>query len=74
LPLTNIKIDIYISSLFFTSSEVFFLTYQKIAFLLFDHYNVGDYLYGKEDRLPMQLTAYKVIFQNPQGEMISFEI
>jgi len=35
---------------------------------------VGDYLYGKEDRLPMQLTAYKVIFQNPQGEMISLEI
>lgn len=35
---------------------------------------VGDYLYGKDEWIPMQLTAYKLIFQDPKGEMQTVEI
>lgn len=30
---------------------------------------VGDYLYGKENILPMQLTAYKLVYQDLDGRM-----
>ncbi len=36
---------------------------------------VGDYLYGDtKETQPMQLTAYKLIFKDPEGEMITVEI
>jgi 23S rRNA-/tRNA-specific pseudouridylate synthase len=35
---------------------------------------VGDYLYGKDEGIPMQLTAYKLIFQDPNNKMITVEI
>lgn len=31
---------------------------------------VGDYLYGKEDKYPMQLTAYQLEFEDLQGERV----
>lgn len=36
---------------------------------------IGDYLYGDaNDTEPMQLTAYKLIFRDPDGELITVEI
>lgn len=36
---------------------------------------VGDYLYGSSDETtPMQLTAYKLIFRDPDDELITVEI
>lgn len=36
---------------------------------------VGDYLYGDpKETQPMQLTAYKLIFKDPEGELITVEI
>ncbi len=35
---------------------------------------VWDYLYGKDEWIAMQLTAYKLIFQDPEGEMQTIEI
>ena len=35
---------------------------------------VGDYLYGKEDALPMQLTAYKLVYQDIDGSMQVVEL
>jgi 23S rRNA pseudouridine1911/1915/1917 synthase len=36
---------------------------------------VGDYLYGdSKETQPMQLTAYKLIFRDPDGELITVEI
>ena len=35
---------------------------------------VWDYLYWKEDKQAMQLTAYRLEFQNPYWEMVSLEI
>ncbi|MEI8008420.1 MAG: hypothetical protein WCI00_03170 [bacterium] len=36
---------------------------------------VGDYLYGDaKETEPMQLTAYKLIFRDPDNEMITVEI
>jgi 23S rRNA pseudouridine1911/1915/1917 synthase len=35
---------------------------------------VGDYLYGKEDALPLQLTAYKLIYQDMDGSIQTIEI
>ncbi len=35
---------------------------------------VGDYLYGTEDELPMQLTAYRLEFIDPDWEKIELEI
>lgn len=36
---------------------------------------IGDYLYGDpETKEPMQLTAYKIIFRDPDNEMITVEI
>jgi len=35
---------------------------------------VWDYLYGTEDELPMQLTAYRLEFTDPDGEKIELEI
>lgn len=32
---------------------------------------VGDYLYGHEDVESMQLTAYRLLFQDPDGEMMN---
>lgn len=36
---------------------------------------VGDYLYGdSKETQPMQLTAYKLIFRDPDGELVTIEI
>lgn len=35
---------------------------------------VGDYLYGKEDILPMQLTAYQLEFEDLSGERVRIKI
>jgi 23S rRNA pseudouridine1911/1915/1917 synthase len=35
---------------------------------------VGDYLYGKDEWVPMQLTAYKLVFQDPDGKVQTIEI
>jgi 23S rRNA-/tRNA-specific pseudouridylate synthase len=35
---------------------------------------VGDYLYGKECDIPMQLTAYKMLYQDIDGTLQSVEI
>jgi 23S rRNA pseudouridine1911/1915/1917 synthase len=35
---------------------------------------IGDYLYGKDEGIPLQLTAYKLIFQDPNNEIITVEI
>jgi 23S rRNA-/tRNA-specific pseudouridylate synthase len=35
---------------------------------------IWDYLYGKEDTLPMQLTAYKLVYQDIDGEIVTIEI
>lgn len=35
---------------------------------------IGDYLYGKDEGVPMQLTAYKLVFLDPEGEMQVVEI
>jgi len=36
---------------------------------------VGDYLYGNpKENTPMQLTAYKLIFRDPEHQMITVEI
>lgn len=35
---------------------------------------VGDYLYGKDEWVSMQLTAYKLLFEDPEGEMQTIEI
>jgi hypothetical protein len=35
---------------------------------------LGDYLYGKEDEIPMQLTAYKLIYQDLDGSIQTIEI
>ncbi|MFZ2151464.1 MAG: RluA family pseudouridine synthase [Candidatus Absconditicoccaceae bacterium] len=35
---------------------------------------VGDYLYGKEEEIPMQLTAYKLEFIDPDGDNQIVEI
>jgi 23S rRNA pseudouridine1911/1915/1917 synthase len=36
---------------------------------------VGDYLYGdSKETEPMQLTAYKLIFRDPEGEIVTVEI
>lgn len=36
---------------------------------------IGDYLYGNpDDKEPMQLTAYKLIFRDPSNEIITVEI
>jgi 23S rRNA pseudouridine1911/1915/1917 synthase len=36
---------------------------------------IGDYLYGNpDDKEPMQLTAYKLIFRDPENEIINIEI
>lgn len=35
---------------------------------------VGDYLYGKDEWVAMQLTAYKLAFQDPDGEIQTIEI
>lgn len=35
---------------------------------------VGDYLYGKQAPQGMQLTAWKLVFEDPEGIMQSFEI
>ncbi|MCX6823065.1 MAG: RluA family pseudouridine synthase [candidate division SR1 bacterium] len=35
---------------------------------------IGDYLYGKDEGVSMQLTAYKLMFQDPDGEMQTIEI
>ena len=35
---------------------------------------VGDYLYGKDEWIAMQLTAYKLVFQDPDGELQTIEI
>ena len=35
---------------------------------------VGDYLYGKEAPIPMQLTAFRLEFQDPGGETVVLEI
>lgn len=35
---------------------------------------VGDYLYGKEDALPMQLTAYQLEFEDLEGERIRIKL
>lgn len=35
---------------------------------------VWDYLYWKEDKQPMQLTAYRLEFQDPSWEIVSLEI
>ena len=36
---------------------------------------IGDYLYGDaKETEPMQLTAYKLIFRDPEGELVTVEI
>lgn len=35
---------------------------------------VWDYLYGKEDVLPMQLTAYQLEFLDPDGELVKISL
>ncbi len=35
---------------------------------------VGDYLYGKEDILPMQLTAYQLEFEDLNGERVRISL
>jgi 23S rRNA pseudouridine1911/1915/1917 synthase len=36
---------------------------------------IGDYLYGNpETKEPMQLTAYKLTFRDPNNELITVEI
>jgi 23S rRNA pseudouridine1911/1915/1917 synthase len=35
---------------------------------------VGDYLYGKESDFPMQLTAYKMLYQDMDGSIQVVEI
>jgi 23S rRNA pseudouridine1911/1915/1917 synthase len=35
---------------------------------------VGDYLYGGDDYYQMQLQAYKLVFQDPDGEMMTVEL
>ena len=35
---------------------------------------VWDYLYGKEDVLPMQLTAYQLEFLDPHGELVKISL
>ena len=35
---------------------------------------IGDYLYGKDEGVPMQLTAYKLVFLDPEGEMKTIEL
>ena len=36
---------------------------------------IGDYLYGNaEETTPMQLTAYKLVFRDPEGELMTIEI
>ena len=34
----------------------------------------GDYLYGREAEIPMQLTAYQLEFKDLDGEMVRVEI
>ena len=36
---------------------------------------VGDYLYGDpKETEPMQLTAYKLVFRDPENELMTIEI
>lgn len=35
---------------------------------------LGDYLYGKEAEVPVQLTAYQLEFKDPAGELITISI
>ncbi len=35
---------------------------------------IGDYLYGQEDDRGMQLTAYKLVFQDLGGEVVEVSI
>ena len=49
---------------------------HQIRYHLSNHWLpiVWDYLYGTEDELPMQLTAYRLEFTDPNGEKIELEI
>jgi 23S rRNA-/tRNA-specific pseudouridylate synthase len=35
---------------------------------------VGDYLYGGDDFYKMQLQAYKLVFDDPDGERVVVEV
>lgn len=35
---------------------------------------LGDYLYGKEAEVPVQLTAYQLEFKDPAGELVTISI
>ena len=35
---------------------------------------LGDYLYGKEAEVPVQLTAYQLEFKDPAGELITISL
>jgi 23S rRNA-/tRNA-specific pseudouridylate synthase len=35
---------------------------------------IGDYLYGTDEWIPMQLTAYKLIFPDLQGNLQTIEL
>lgn len=35
---------------------------------------IGDYLYGKGENIPMQLTAYKLLYQDVDGKITTIEI
>jgi 23S rRNA-/tRNA-specific pseudouridylate synthase len=35
---------------------------------------VGDYLYGEESSFPLQLTAYKLIYQDIDGQLQTIEV
>lgn len=58
--------------------EMEILTWRthQIRFHLSQHWLpiVGDYLYGWDDYYQMQLQAYKLIFQDPDGEMMTVSI
>ena len=58
------------------SLQIFTWRTHQIRYHLSSHWLpiVWDYLYGREDKQPMQLTAYRLEFKDPSWNMISLEI
>lgn len=72
----NIKLDTQNSSLVKISLEILTWRTHQIRYHLSTHWLpiVGDYLYWKEESIPMQLTAYKLEFIDPSWEKQILEI
>ena len=73
----DIKEDILLPSTYHLLLEILTGRTHQIRYHLSHHGLpiVGDYLYGDpKETQPMQLTAYKLIFRDPDGELITVEI